>query len=98
MAHPLEIKVAQVRRRVRRLLVIHGASRALAIVVPAFFVLGGIDYLLRFDDHGVRVIWSLSAAAIAAWPGRDRPADRGAFRGLRRSAFQRDRISRRAIE
>ena len=40
MAHPLEIKVAQVRRRVRRLLVVHGASRVLAVVVPAFFILG----------------------------------------------------------
>jgi hypothetical protein len=67
MAHPLEIKVALVRRRVRRLFVVYGASRVLAIVVPAVFVLGGIDYLLRFEDHGVRVIWSLTAAAIAAW-------------------------------
>src|SRR5260370_10915797 len=52
MAHPLEIKVAQARRRVRRLFVVYGASRVLAIVVPAFFVLGGIDYLLRFEDRG----------------------------------------------
>jgi hypothetical protein len=67
MAHPLEIKIASARRRIRRLLVVYGASRVLTVVLPVLFVLGGVDYLLRFEDRGVRVIWSLLAAGIAVW-------------------------------
>jgi hypothetical protein len=65
--HPLQIKLAAARRRVRRLLFIYGTSRALAVVLPVLVVLGGIDYLLRFEDHGVRMIWSLAAAALLVW-------------------------------
>jgi hypothetical protein len=65
--HPLQVKLAAARRRVRRLLVVYGASRALAIVLPAIVILCGIDYLLRFEDHGVRLILSLGATALVIW-------------------------------
>jgi hypothetical protein len=65
--HPLEIKLAAVRRRVRRLLIVYGASRALIVVLPVLLVFAGIDALLRFGDHGIRVIWSLAGAGIVAW-------------------------------
>jgi hypothetical protein len=67
MAHPLEIRIASSRRRVRRLLIAYGACRALAIVLPALFILGGVDYLMRFEDRGVRIIWSILAAGITVW-------------------------------
>ncbi len=65
--HPLELKLAAVRRRVRRLLVVYGASRALIVILPVLLVFAGIDALLRFEDHGIRVIWSLAAAGIVVW-------------------------------
>ncbi len=67
MAHPLETRIAAARRRVRRLVIAYGACRALAIILPALFVLGGLDYLLRFEDRGVRIIWSLLAAGVTVW-------------------------------
>jgi hypothetical protein len=67
MAHPLEIRIASSRRRVRRLLIAYGACRALALVLPALFMLGGVDCLLRFEDRGVRIIWSFLAGGIAVW-------------------------------
>ena len=112
MMHPLQIKLAAARRRVRRLLIIYGTSRALAIVLPVLVVLGGIDYLLRFEDHGVRMIWSLAAAALVVWaiarylaPAvRQRLSDlvvaqriESHFAGLRRAVVQRDRVSRRGF-
>ncbi len=39
--HPLQIKLAAARRRVRRLLIVYGTSRALAVVLPVLVVLGG---------------------------------------------------------
>ncbi|HKD36476.1 MAG TPA: hypothetical protein VKB78_06735, partial [Pirellulales bacterium] len=67
MAHPLEVRIATTRRRLRRLLIAYGACRAVAIVLPVLFVLGGVDYLLRFEDRGVRIIWSLAAAGVTVW-------------------------------
>lgn len=67
MPHPLQARVAAIRRQVRRLLVVHGLSRALVVVLPAVLLLGGMDYWLRFEDRGVRLVWSLGLAAVVAW-------------------------------
>jgi hypothetical protein len=67
MLHPLQIKLAATRRNIRRLLVVYGVSRMATVVLPALLLLGGIDFLLRFEDRGVRAIWSLAAGGIAAW-------------------------------
>ncbi|HEV3415364.1 MAG TPA: hypothetical protein VG056_01060 [Pirellulales bacterium] len=67
MLHPLQIKLAATRRNIRQLLVVYGVSRMATVVLPALLLLGGIDFLLRFEDRGVRAIWSLAAGGIAAW-------------------------------
>ena len=45
----------------------YGASRVLGIVVAAAILIAGSDYLLRFEDRGVRVICSLAIVGLAAW-------------------------------
>ncbi|HEV2969910.1 MAG TPA: hypothetical protein VGY55_07965 [Pirellulales bacterium] len=67
MPHLLQIKLAATRRRVRRLLLVYGLSRMATVVLPALLLLGGIDFWLRFEDRGVRAIWSLAAFGIAVW-------------------------------
>lgn len=64
MPHLLEQKIAAVRRRVRRLLVIDAAAKLLTIGLAAALVLGTADYLLHFSDRGLR--WLSSLAFIAA--------------------------------
>jgi hypothetical protein len=65
--HPLQRKVAAARRRIRRLLVLYGLGRVVAVVIAAIAVLALADYLLRFDDRGVRWICSLALLAASIW-------------------------------
>lgn len=62
--HQLERQVAAARRRIRALLVLHGLGRAVSVIVAAVAVLAFADYLLRFDDRGVRWICSLGLLAV----------------------------------
>ncbi|MGH7137913.1 MAG: hypothetical protein ACREHD_19365, partial [Pirellulales bacterium] len=70
MRHVLERKIAAVRRRVRRLLVVDAAARVAAVMMAVGFGLGTIDYLVRFQDRGVRLLASLALAAATAWTFR----------------------------
>ena len=67
MSHPLEEKVAGIRRRARRLVLWHGALAFLSVGILAAFAAGLADYLLRLRDPGLRVLASASALAAAAW-------------------------------
>lgn len=67
MSHPLEKKVALVRRRARRLLWVYGLGWISASVVGVALVLGFTDYLIRFQDQGIRVIFSLLTLATLGW-------------------------------
>ncbi len=67
MSYLLQQQIDAARRRIRRLLLVHGASRVLAVVVTTAIVLAGDDYMLRFDDRGVRVICGLALLGVAAW-------------------------------
>lgn len=78
--HPLEQRLAQLRRRVRRLVALWGASRLAAVVLGALLALGAADYLIRFDDPGIRLINSLVLAGLVAW---------GSYRYLFRSLSAR---------
>jgi len=67
MAHPLEKKIDTLRTRVRRLVAIHGISRLVTVVLGTLIVLGSADYLIRFQDPGLRVICSLLVLASLGW-------------------------------
>lgn len=67
MSHPLEQRVQQVARRVRRLAWLHAWGRfatALLAVVCAACIL---DYLIRAHDPGIRVIASLAVLTLLGW-------------------------------
>ena len=67
MAHPLELRIAALRRRVRVLLLLHGAGCAAALTIAAWAVLALGDYFWRYEETGVRVLSSLAAVAAVGW-------------------------------
>ncbi|MBN2023052.1 MAG: hypothetical protein JW809_09690 [Pirellulales bacterium] len=66
MSHPLETRIAKFRGRLRRLLLARGLGRLVAVAVAALLVLGGVDYLVRFEDRGLRIILTLALVAVLA--------------------------------
>lgn len=102
MPHLLEQKIAAVRRRVRRVLVIDAAARSLAIGLAVALVLTTADYLLHFGDFGLRWLSSLTMVAACGftfyrfvWPVlRARLSDVGLALELeRRLPILRDRLA-----
>ncbi|MBX3412654.1 MAG: hypothetical protein KF708_08200 [Pirellulales bacterium] len=67
MPHPIERKIAEVRRRARGLAALFGAGRVVAFVVAAVVAVGLLDYLVRFEDRGLRIMSSLFVAALVLW-------------------------------
>ena len=67
MAHPLEKKVASVRRAIRGLTLVRGLAWGIVSVLGAVLLLGTADYLIHFQDPGIRLICSLLTLALAAW-------------------------------
>jgi hypothetical protein len=62
--HPLQRQLAQLRRRARGLLLVHGVGAAVGLVLVAVLLLIGFDYLVQFRDPGLR--WLLTATGVAA--------------------------------
>ncbi len=69
MAHPLQRKIAAVRSRLRRLTIGHASAWTVATVLGVVVGLGALDYLIRFQDRGIRLICSALALAALAWAG-----------------------------
>ncbi|HEV3136732.1 MAG TPA: hypothetical protein VGZ26_02490 [Pirellulales bacterium] len=67
MPHPLEQKIVQVRRHARRLLVLYALGWTLGSLISAVVVLGLADYLIRFRDHGIRLMSSLAVVLTLVW-------------------------------
>jgi len=67
MSHPLDQKIHLLRARVRRLVTLHGACWVAAAVLATVTVLGSADYLIRFQDRGIRVICSLLVFGALGW-------------------------------
>jgi len=67
MPHPLEQRLIRLRRRLRRLVAVHGLSRVVAVVLGAVIVLGLCDQVIHFQDPGVRLMCSLAAGGLAVW-------------------------------
>lgn len=64
--HPVQQRVAAIRRRLTRLAAVYGWSATIAIAVAAAVLLGLADYVWRFRDPGVRTLASLAFAGLIA--------------------------------
>ena len=69
MLHPLQQRIAALRSRVRRLVLLYALSWVVSGVLAAVVVLGLADYLFRFQDPGLRLMASLAALAVVGWTG-----------------------------
>lgn len=70
MPHPLERRIAELQRHATRLLAWYGLSWVAVCVIGAVLVLGTADYLIRFQDRGIRLMCSLAIVAVmvrAVW-------------------------------
>ena len=67
MPHPLEQKLVALRSRSRRMMLVYGLCVAAATLLAAIVALGAIDYLLQFQDRGLRIIASLSLFSLLVW-------------------------------
>lgn len=70
MSHPLQKKLAPLRRRARWLLVAHGLAWLVAVGIGAALLLGGLDYWIRYSDPGIRWLSSLALVAALLFAGR----------------------------
>ena len=66
MAHPLEHNIAVLRRRARRTAVLYAFSIVAATALASATFLGLADYLVRFQDRGLRAMATLLAASLLA--------------------------------
>src|SRR5579859_4994027 len=67
MPHPLERRIADLQRQVWRLLAWYGLGWVVCSVLATLLALGLADYLLHFEDRGIRVMCSLAVLAMAGW-------------------------------
>lgn len=67
MQHPLQACVARLRRSVRQWITVRGVSLVLLATLALALVLGWIDFLVRFEDPGLRILCTLAVVALAGW-------------------------------
>lgn len=63
----IQAKVDALRSRARRLRWLFGLSYLLAVVLATVLALATLDYLFKFSDLGVRLIFSLVVLGAALW-------------------------------
>jgi hypothetical protein len=69
MPHPLQQQIGNVRGRIRRLVLIYGLSWVVGGVLVAVMLTGLADFLVRFEDRGLRVMATLVVLAVLTWTG-----------------------------
>jgi hypothetical protein len=67
MLHPLEQKLVALRRHARPMAVLHGLCIMATALLAALVAMGLLDYLIRFQDRGLRVIASLVVFGVYGW-------------------------------
>jgi len=80
MLHPVQQKVHKVNLLSRILVAVYGLGVAVILMVATVFGLGLLDYLVRFEDLGVRLLSSLALVVVVIW---------GAFRFALRAVWYR---------
>ena len=66
-SHPVQRRVQEVNRRVRRATLIYASCASLLWVVSFVLFVGLADYLLRWEDPGIRLISSGLVLAVVVW-------------------------------
>ncbi|HEY1785056.1 MAG TPA: DUF4175 family protein, partial [Pirellulales bacterium] len=67
MPHEIVTRIAEIRRRARRLLLLYALSWVVAAVVVATLALGLADYWIHFRDPGIRVLSLVALLAVLVW-------------------------------
>jgi hypothetical protein len=67
MIHPLEQQLVAVGHQARRLLIGYALAWMVGVAIVVAVILGLADFLLRFDDRGVRLIATVALAGAIAW-------------------------------
>lgn len=67
MSHSIQRQIHAIARRARRLLVVYGLCWFVAVAVAVAFVFGWLDYSLRLQDRGVRIILSAVFGLTLLW-------------------------------
>ena len=70
MSFPLQQRLSALRSRLRRLTLLYGLCTTATVVLAAVVFLGLADYLIRWEDRGLRIIATLlftTAAVVAAY-------------------------------
>jgi hypothetical protein len=65
--HVIEQQIVAVGNRVRRLLLVHAGCWIVAIVLATIVLLVAADYLLRFEDRGVRAMALMAVVGVTIW-------------------------------
>ncbi|MHC4876908.1 MAG: hypothetical protein ACYTGL_10445 [Planctomycetota bacterium] len=67
MAEQLFERLSRLRQRVRYVLWIYGLCSLTIAVFAATFLAGGLDWLARIEDSGVRLLLSLAVLGVVSW-------------------------------
>lgn len=67
MTHPLERGIRSIGRQARRLWLLAGLGRFVAIVLALAALLVTLDFYFRFSDRGLRIMSTASVAAVLLW-------------------------------
>ena len=67
MPHPLETRLAAIRRELRHVLLTYGLSWVAAVVIGSVLTVCCIDWLVHLDDPGVRLILGLGILGGSSW-------------------------------
>ena len=67
MPHPLDDRLSVLRRRITRLLWLYGLGAVAAIGGAMVIGLGLLDYTVRWEDPGLRVMLSFAALGVLLW-------------------------------
>src|SRR5688572_15428058 len=67
MPHPLQQTIRALGRQARRLLLLYGVSRVVAVLLAMILVVGLADWLFRFEDRGIRLMATACVLLAGSW-------------------------------
>lgn len=70
MPHPLQTKIDELRHRARRRAAFYGLGLSIATLLGASIAAGCVDYLVQFQDRGIRILVSLAVLGAFCWAFR----------------------------